>query len=121
MTLFGRFHCGRLGSKPITKRDLLEMEKRIMATSAELTADLKEASARQKQTLIDIASVQTNVDSLKAKIVELEALIAAGGAIGQELVDAVAEVKSLAQQADDSIPNPTPPTEPPLPPSERLR
>lgn len=99
------------------------MEKRIMATQAELVADLKEAAARQKQTIIDIASVQTNVDALKAKIVELEALVAAGGAIGQELIDGVAEVKSLAQQTDDSIPNPppVPPTEPPLPPSERLR
>lgn len=95
-----------------TKHDLKEMENRIMASQAEIVADLKTAIASLKQTNIDIKDLQGSVDVLKAKIVELEALVAAGGTISQELVDAVAEVKSLAQATDDAIPNsvPVPPT-----------
>lgn len=87
---------------------LAEMENRIMANQAQLqaqlVADLKLANAQLRKLLGDTAGIQPAVDALKAQIVELEALIEAGGAIGQELVDAVAETKSLAQQVDDNVP-----------------
>lgn len=76
-----------------------------MATQAELAADLRAVRAQQEKTLKEIQSVQTNVDALKAKIVELEEIIAKGSSPSQELVDAVAEVKALAQSCDDAIPD----------------
>ena len=89
----------------VTKRDLKAMEKRIMATQAEILADLKAAIVSLKQVNKDTKEAQASIDALKAKIVELEALIQAGGAITPEIVEAVAEVKSLAQTADDNLPN----------------
>lgn len=82
---------------------------KIMATQAELVAELKTANAQLRKIINDIAAAaQPDVDALKAKIVELEALVAAGGTIGQELTDAVAETKSLAQSVDDNIPEQVP-------------
>ena len=82
-----------------------------MATQAEIVADLKTANTQLRKLIADTAGLQPAVDELKAKIAELEALIAAGGTIGQELVDAVAETKSLVQKVDDNVPEPpTPPT-----------
>lgn len=97
----------------------LEHEKqercKFMATSSELAADLKLVLAQQQKTATEIKGVQGSVDTLKTRVAELEAIIAAGGdAISQELVDAVAAVKAQAQLIDDSIPDvPTPPVEPP--------
>jgi cob(I)alamin adenosyltransferase len=88
-----------------TKTDLKEMEKRIMATQAELAADLKAVLEQQKKTSGEIKTVQDSVDALKVKVAELEAIIAAGGTIGQELIDAVAAVKAQAQVIDDQIPD----------------
>ena len=76
-----------------------------MATQAEILADLKAAIVSLKQVNKDTKEAQASIDALKAKIVELEALIQAGGAITPEIVEAVAEVKSLAQTADDNLPN----------------
>lgn len=88
-----------------TKQDLKDMEKRIMATQAEILADLKAAIVSLKQVNEDTKDAQASIDELKAKIVELEALIQAGGAITPEIAEAVAEVKALAQSADDNLPN----------------
>jgi hypothetical protein len=87
-----------------TKADLKEMEKRIMKSVAELMADVRTANASLRKLIADTAAQQTAVFLLKAKIAELEAVIAAGGAITQELVDLVAETKSLAQTVDDNVP-----------------
>ena len=82
-----------------------------MASQAELAADLRAVRAQQEKTAKEIADVQSGVDSLKAKIVELEKIIADGNAPSQELVDAVAAVKEQAQIVDDLIPDlPAPPT-----------
>jgi signal transduction histidine kinase len=89
----------------VTKQDLKAMEKRIMATQAEILADLKASIVSLKQVNEDTKDAQKSIDELKAKIVELEALIQAGGAITPEIVEAVAEVKTLAQSADDNLPN----------------
>ena len=70
------------------------MEKRLMATQQELAAQLRDVLAQQKKTSTEITSVQASVDTLNAKIVELEAVIAAGGEASQELTDAVAAVKA---------------------------
>lgn len=92
----------------------------IMATQAEIVAILQDVLAQQKKTSAEITSLQAGVDTLKAKITELEAVIAAGDQASQELVDAVAAVKAQAQVVDDQIPDlpaPTPePTPEPQPP-----
>lgn len=83
---------------------------KIMANQEQLIADLKVVNGQLVKIRGEISSVQDTVTSLKAKIAELEAVIAAGGEISQELTDLVAEAKSLAQLADDQIPDlPVPP------------
>ena len=81
---------------------------KIMATQAELVADLKAVNAQQVKTLGEIETLQKSSDALSAKIVELEAVIAAGGTVTQELIDAVAAVKAQAQIVDDQIPDVVP-------------
>lgn len=83
----------------------------IMATQSELSADLRAVNAQQLKTAGEIAALQAGQDVLTAKIVELQAIIDAGGTgVTQELIDAVAAVKSQAQIVDDLIPDvPAPP------------
>lgn len=95
--------------KLATKEDLKEMEKRIMANQAELAADLRAVLTQQQKTSVEIATLQASVDVQTTKIAELEALLAAGGVITQELIDAVAAVKAQAQVIDDQIPDVLPP------------
>ena len=80
-----------------------------MATQKELADSLNAVLAQQKKTAEEIKSVQASVDTLNAKIVQLEAIIAAGGEASQELTDAVAAVKAQAQVVDELIPD-LPPT-----------
>lgn len=79
-----------------------------MATFAEdqaaLVADLKVTNAQLRKLIADTAAQQLSVDALKAKVLELEDLVAKGGQIGQELKDLVAETKSLTQTVDDNVP-----------------
>lgn len=98
-----------------TSSDLEKLKKELMATQAQLAADLRAVLAQQQKTLTEIQGVQSAVDTLKARVAELEAIIASqGGEASQELVDAVAAVKAQAQTVDDAIPDaPTPP--PPAP------
>lgn len=84
---------------------VIQLLLKIMATQIQLTADLKAVLAQQKKTSQEIASVQAATDVLTAKIVELEAVIAAGGEVSPELADAVAAVKAQAQAIDDQIPD----------------
>jgi len=94
---------------------LAEMENKIMATQAELSADLKLVLEQQQKTAAEIASVQAAQTVAIEKIAELEAIIAAGVNPSQELVDAVAAVKAQAQIVDELIPDlpvVIPPTEP---------
>lgn len=83
--------------------------KHIMATQSELAADLKAVLAQQQKTAGEITAVQKSVDDLKAQIVVLEGQISAGGTVTQELIDAVAAVKTQAQVVDDLIPDVPPP------------
>lgn len=91
-------------------RQINERLDHIMATQAELTNDLKAVLAQQQKTATEIAAVQAGQDVLTTKIAELEAVIAAGGTIGQELIDAVAAVKAQSQINDDLIPDAPAPT-----------
>lgn len=89
------------------RRKVIQMAK----TQAELAQDLRDVLAQQQKTSSEIATLQTSVDALKARIAELET--ASAGA-SQELIDAVAAVKAQAQIVDDQIPDaPAPAPEPP--------
>lgn len=82
----------------------------MAATQAELVVDLRKANEQLRKLIADTAGIQPSVDALLAKIAELEALVVAGAAVSQELIDAVAETKTLAQAVDDNVPElPTPP------------
>ncbi len=100
----GRFHIGRMESFPATKHDLLKLERKLMANTAEIIADLKAIETQQKKSVEEIKAVQASVDELKKKINELEEIIASAP-VSQELADAVAAVKSQAQITDDLIPD----------------
>jgi hypothetical protein len=81
---------------PATKQDLLNTENHIMATQAEVAADLRAVTAR-------VAKIGTEVGATLAKVVELEALLAAGGPVTDEVLTALAELKVQAQATDDLI------------------
>lgn len=116
--LAGEIHELRHDKTNVILDRLTQMENRIMASNAELTADLKLVLAQQVKTAQEIADVQTAQNVAIQKIVELEEVIAAGVTPSQELVDAVAAVKTQAQIVDDLIPDVgTPPTPVIIPPT----
>lgn len=81
-----------------------------MSTQAELAKTLQDVLAQQKKSL---AEIQNQSTTLQQKIADLEAVIAAGGAVTPELEQAVADVKAQAQLVDDAIPDtPEPPPAP---------
>jgi len=82
-----------------------QLERTIMASQAEIVADLKESLAAQKKTATEIVALQAGQDALTAKIVELEALVAAGGTIGPELVEVTADIKAQSKTNDELIPD----------------
>jgi len=89
---------------------IAEMEKKIMSTQQELTTELRAANAQLRKLITDTGGLQPSVDALKLKISDLEALVAAGGTIGPDLVDAVAETRNLVGAVDDNVPElPSPP------------
>jgi hypothetical protein len=98
-----------LGELRLIHRKLEE----IMVTQAEHAQALREVATQQRKTIGEIGTLQTTVTSLNTKVDELQKQlddIGAGGELTQEVIDAFAEVKTLAQQADDEIPDvPTPP------------
>lgn len=77
----------------------------IIMTQTELAAGLK---AIQTQVGKVAAEQAARFDVLTAKIVELEALIGTGGAIGTEVTDALAAVQTALQALDDVIPDAPP-------------
>lgn len=117
--LAGEIHELRHDRSHVILDRLTQMENRIMATQAELSADLRAVRAKQEKTAQEIADLQTAQNVAIQKIVQLEEVIAAGTAPSQELVDAVAAVKAQAQIVDDLIPDVgTPPTPVIIPPTE---
>jgi len=77
-----------------------------MASQKELADDLGKVLTQLKKSAGEIKGVQTEVDTLKQKVIDLEAVINAGGDASPELVDAVQAVKDQTQVVDDSIPDP---------------
>lgn len=90
-------------NKAILER-LAQMEKHIMASQAETAAELRLANTQLRKLIEDTSGLQPAMDALKAQIVILEALVAAGSATAEELAAAVAETKALVQTVDDNIP-----------------
>jgi chromosome segregation ATPase len=82
---------------------------KFMKTQSELAADLRASLTQLQKTVTEIKGVQDEVNTLKAKITELEAALAAavstGGAPLPELADAVQAVKDQTQVVDDAIPD----------------
>lgn len=76
-----------------------------MATQAEVVQTLQRAAAKQEKTIAEIGTLQGTVDELKAEIVTLKELVAAGGEVTPELVESANRVEVLAGQADDQIPD----------------
>lgn len=99
--------------KPVSNEDLEKLLHKIMATQTELAQSLRDSLALQQKTATEIQALQAGQDVLTAKIVELQALVDAGGTIGQELVDAVAAVAAQSKTNDDLIPDVV--TPPPAP------
>lgn len=95
------------------ERRLAQIDERLnimAATQQELAADLRVVLEQQKKTQGEIAGVQTEVNTLKEKIIELEEIISSNPTAEAipELVQAVADVKAQAQVVDDGIPDPLP-------------
>jgi hypothetical protein len=91
--------------KTALNRLVLKLNK-IMATQAELIADLKAVRIEQEKTATEITAVQAAQTVALNKITELEAVIASGSmSPSQELIDAVKAVKAQAQVVDDLIPD----------------
>jgi methyl-accepting chemotaxis protein len=76
-----------------------------MATQQEVTQELNDVKAQIRK---GIEEQSKRSDALLQKITDLEAIIAQGGTIGQELVDALNGVKAEAQALDDLIPDAPP-------------
>ena len=93
-------------SEFVTKSDLENTERKILMNQAELAAGLK---AIQTQVGKVAAEQAAKSDALIAKVAELEAVIAAGGDVTQEVTDALDGVKTALQALDDVIPD-APPT-----------
>lgn len=89
----------------LTKKDLKKLENKIMASQKELADGLLAVAEQQKKTRGEIQTVQKEVTTLKERIVELEALITAGGPVSAELQAAFDAVKEQAQIVDDEIPD----------------
>ncbi len=81
-----------------------------MASQSELAETLRQVATQQQKTITEITALEGTVTNLNTEVDRLNALIAAGGPVTDELAAAGAEVKRLAQLADDQIPDvPAPP------------
>jgi outer membrane murein-binding lipoprotein Lpp len=92
-------------------------ESSMSATEAQVIAALNDAKASLQKTASEIPTLQAKVDELTAKVDQLQNIIDAGGTISAELVSVANDVKALAAQVDDLIPDaPVVPTDPPADP-----
>lgn len=111
-----------------TKQDLEKMETRIMASQAELAAQLKTITAEAKTTKEVLQKVSNEssaslekITALDAKVKELTDIINQGGEITPELQASFDELKVASGEAlaaatavDDLVPDPTEPPPPPV-------
>ncbi len=99
--------CANLWSRfaPVTKDDLNKLTtllNKIMDTQAELAQALKDLKA---QGIKIAAEQQARADALNKSIADLQAIIAAGGPVTQEVKDALADVQATFKSLDDTIPD----------------
>jgi ABC-type transporter Mla subunit MlaD len=87
---------GKLGAIMATTQEVLEQMGQVNATLQKVQAEVSAKSAE-----------------LVAKIDELQALVDASGGVSQEIVDKLAETKTLADALDALNPD-APPVEPPV-------
>ena len=76
-----------------------------MDTQAQAAATLRSVAERDQKILGEIATLQETVNTLTAKVQELQGTLAQGGTITQELQDAINEVVDLTARVDDQIPD----------------
>lgn len=72
-----------------------------MATQEQLAADLNTVTAQ-------VAKIGTETSATLQKVIDLEAVIAAGGGTTPEVDAAVAALKAQAQLTDDLVPDAAP-------------
>ncbi len=72
--------------------------RRLMATQAQLADDLKAVTAQ-------VAKIGVETGKTLQKVIDLEAIIAAGGNTTPEVDAALAALKTQAQATDDMIPD----------------
>lgn len=89
-------------------RSLSRKVDRIMATQAEMAAQITALKDQVAKVGTEIAGVQTAVTTLQTRVAELEAIIAAA-TVTPELQAAFDALKAQVQTVDDAIPDaPTP-------------
>jgi chromosome segregation ATPase len=86
-----------------------QLESKIMATQKEIADGLQTVVTQLKKLDNDTKVLQGSVDTLQKKIVDLEAIINAGGDASPELVQAFNDVKAAVQTVDDNVPEVTVP------------
>ncbi len=74
-----------------------------METQADLTQALKDLKAQGEKIAKE---QQARADALNKSITDLQAIIAAGGPLTQEVKDAFADVQTTFKALDDTIPDP---------------
>jgi peptidoglycan hydrolase CwlO-like protein len=86
-----------------TKRDLQITEDRIMATQAELTAQLNQVAVDLVETNAAIGKVSSETDTLLAEVVALKEALANQAAPTPELIAAVAAVAEASSAVKAGI------------------
>jgi hypothetical protein len=80
---------------------ILRLEKNIMATQAQLAADLNTVTAQ-------IAKIGTETGKTLQQVTDLQKLLAAGGNTTPEVDAAMESLKAQAQLTDDLVPDAAP-------------
>lgn len=94
-----------------TKNDLNLLRSTIMATQAEHAAEIRLLTGQVTKIGGEINATQAAMDLLQTRVAELEALLAAGGEVSAEVLEAFASLKAQVQATDDEIPDPITPVE----------
>jgi predicted nucleic acid-binding Zn-ribbon protein len=106
---FGRFHIGRLDSRPATKLDLLKTERNIMSAISDFAAKQKDFNTRLDTA---VTGLQGDIKALNDKITELQNTTGGITPEDQALLDelqAKAEEMATKLEALDAL---TPPVVP---------
>ncbi len=83
--------------------EILAQLERIVMNQTELAAELRAVKAQ-------VGKIGTETAATLQKVIDLEAVIAAGAPVSEEVLTALAELKTQAQATDDLTPDAAPPT-----------